>query len=176
MPKNKIKFIPLSAIFSLIIFFCIQNDICYKIIKAVFLNKELNVLLVTLIASLFGFVVAIIPFAIHLLNQKNDFVDKLKKENNFKILIIPLFHRFVFFLQNMFMLFVFLLLFAVIRDFIGEYFKSKILFEEYFNIWRYVISFTFGIYFALIFRFLLGLNTLIRDLKSLVQIFLKPMT
>ena len=176
MLKNKIKSIVLNIIFILIVFFGIQNNVCYKIIEAVFLNKELNVLLVTLIAGLFGFVIAIIPFAIHLLSQNNDFIDKLKEENNFKILINPLFNRFFCFLQNMFILFVFLLVFAVARDTIGEYLKNKIFFEEHFNILRYIISIISGIYFILVFRFLFGLYRLVLDLKSLVQIFLKTHT
>lgn len=176
MLKNKVKFITLSVLFILIIFFCIQNDICYKIIKAIFLNKELNVLLVTLIAGLFGFVVAIIPFAIHLLNQNNDFVDKLKEENNFKVLIAPLFNRFFDFLKNMFALFVFLLIFAIARDVILEYFESKAMFEKYFYIQQCIISLIFGVYIILAIKFLFGLYRLILDLRSLVQIFLKTHT
>ena len=164
------------AIFTLIVFFGIQNDMCYKVIEKIFINKELNTLLVTLTAGLFGFVVAIIPFAIHLLNQKNDFTEKLKEKNNFKALINPLFNRFFDFLKNMLLLFVFLLIFAIARDIVLEYFKEKIIFEKYFSIQRCIISLILGIYIVLVVKFLFGLYALIRDLKSLVQIFFKTYT
>lgn len=164
------------VILTLIVLFIIQNDICYKIIEKIFLNKELNVLLVTLIAGLFGFVIAIIPFAIHLLNQKNDFVDKLKEENNFKVLISPLFNRFFAFLKNMFTLFIFLLLFAIARDFVLEYFNNLAVFDEYFYIKRCIIALILSFYIVLVFKFLCGLYVLIKDLKSLVQIFFKSYT
>lgn len=164
------------VILTLIVLFTIQNDICYKIIEKIFLNKELNVLLVTLIAGLFGFVIAIIPFAIHLLNQKNDFVDKLKEESNFRMLIKPLFNRFFIFLKNMFILFVFLLLFAIARDFILEYFNNLAVFDEYFYIKRCIIALILSFYIVLVFKFLYGLYVLIKDLKSLVQIFFKSYT
>ena len=152
----------LGFISVLIIFFCVQNNMCQKIFKIIMLNKELNSLLVTLIAGLFGFIVAIIPFAIHLLNQNDDFMQKLKRENNFNVLIKPLFDRLLSFLKNMFVLFVFI-----------DSLDNKILFKEHLNISEYTLAFVFGIYFVLICNFLIGLYRLIRDLKSLVQIFLK---
>ncbi len=163
----------LGFISVLIIFFCVQNNMCQKIFKIIMLNKELNSLLVTLIAGLFGFIVAIIPFAIHLLNQNDDFMQKLKRENNFNVLIKPLFDRLLSFLKNMFVLFVFLLIFSVVREIFIDSLDNKILFKEHLNISEYTLTFVFGIYFVLICNFLIGLYRLIRDLKSLVQIFLK---
>lgn len=102
---------------------------CQKIFKIIMLNKELNSLLVTLIAGLFGFIVAIIPFAIHLLNQNDDFMQKLKRENNFNVLIKPLFDRLLSFLKNMFVLFVFLLIFSVVREIFIDSLDNEILFK-----------------------------------------------
>ncbi|OBV29160.1 hypothetical protein BKN38_00985 [Helicobacter sp. CLO-3] len=80
------------------------------------LNNELNILLTTLIAGLFGFTIAIVPFAIQVLSKNNIFIDKLRQKDNFDQLIKPIFIRHISFLQNMFRLFVFLLLLSIFKN------------------------------------------------------------
>jgi len=75
----------------IILFFIVFTGVFFEPIislyKSIVLNVNIVILLVTLIAGLFGFIVAVIPFAIQLFNQdntnhKNDFLNKLMKKIN----------------------------------------------------------------------------------------------
>lgn len=58
-------------IFFLVICISLLSEQIFNIYKNIVLNVNIIILLVTLIAGLFGFMVAVIPFAIQLFNQDN---------------------------------------------------------------------------------------------------------
>lgn len=176
MNKTGAKTVSCFIVFFIISFYCcLEYDICYKIIVSFLENKEIDTLLVTLIAGLFGFIAAVIPFAIHLLSQNNDFTNKLKQKDNLNTLIKPLFKRLDHFLKYMLFLFSILLIFSFTKDSIFLYFQNKEIFQEYFSCKKFLMSFAFSFYILLIFYFIKYLYMLIRDLKSLVDLFFKSL-
>lgn len=78
-----------------LLFLGISVDSFYIIFKSLLFNKDLFSLFSTLIAGLFGFVVAIVPLAIHIFNQNTDFINKLTKQDSLNFYIKPLFYRFI---------------------------------------------------------------------------------
>lgn len=173
MLKTFFKILILLFIISYSCYF-LQVDMYYKIVESLLKNKEINTLLVTLIAGLFGFIAAIIPFAIHLLSQNNDFTNKLKRKDNLNMLIRPLFGRLIYFLIYMIILFFVLLVFSWLKD-IFSFFENKEVFQEYFNNKKGFMYFIFSIYISCIYCFFKYLCMLVRDLKSLVNLFFKSL-
>ena len=98
-----------------LLFLGISVDSFYFIFKSLLFNKDLFSLFSTLIAGLFGFVVAIVPLAIHIFNQNTDFINKLTEQDSLNFYIKPLFYRFISFLKSMFYLFAFMLFILIYR-------------------------------------------------------------
>lgn len=149
-----------------------------RIYKNILFNTNITMLIVTLIAGLFGFMVAVIPFAIQLFNQdnekkENNFLNKLMKKDKFDFFIKPMFNRFIKMLYIMFILFIYYFILNLIQtiDFRGMSF----IYEEVFKISLLKLGITvlIYIYLLLIFRFFLMLRNIIRDLQSLVFYFFK---
>ena len=157
-----------------LLFLGIKVDSFYIIFKSLLFNKDLFSLFSTLIAGLFGFVVAIVPLAIHIFNQNTDFINKLTEQDGLNFYIKPLFDRFISFLKSMFYLFAFMLFILIIKDV-----ASSDVFKEIDKIiWcitakRVLVIVLFIIYVFLIKVFLFVIYTIIRDLRSLIQIFFK---
>ena len=167
---NKIVYIIILLVMVIFGYFSDNTYILYcKILE----NKDLISLFGALIAGLFGFIVAVIPLAISLFKQDNDFIKKLMQEDNFKSFIRPLLNRFISCLKVMFYFFVFLLLLLVIKDFIFEYYKDIDKLEEYFNQKKIAVSILSVIYIYLIINFLYHIKIIIRDLHSLVNMFVQ---
>lgn len=157
-----------------LLFLGISVDSFYFIFKSLLFNKDLFSLFSTLIAGLFGFVVAIVPLAIHIFNQNTDFINKLTKQDSFNFYIKPLFYRFISFLKSMFCLFVFILFILIIKDFASsDVFKEIDKMTWCITAKRVLIVALFIIYVFLIKVFLFEIYTIIRDLQSLIQIFFK---
>ena len=157
-----------------LLFLGIKVDSFYIIFKSLLFNKDLFSLFSTLIAGLFGFVVAIVPLAIHIFNQNTDFINKLTEQDSLNFYIKPLFDRFISFLKSMFYLFAFMLFILISKDV-----ASSDVFKEIDKmIWcitakRVLVIVLFIIYVFLIKVFLFEIYTIIRDLRSLIQIFFK---
>ncbi len=79
-----------------------------KIISSIlFNNSNIDVFIVTLIAGIFGFIIAAIPFTIQVLEIKNN--DNIKLVNKNKTMKEKLFQKYFDVLKNAFWLFLFLL-------------------------------------------------------------------
>ena len=143
-----------------------EFDIFYNSCKSLLFNKDLLVLFSTLMAGLFGFVIAIIPLAIHIFSQNTDFINKLTEQDSLNFYIKPLFNRFISFLKNMFYLFIFMLFVLFIKDIIP--FES----DKHTEMKMLVIALCF-IYILLIKEFLYNIHIIIKYLQILIQIFLK---
>lgn len=157
-----------------LLFLGIKVDSFYIIFKSLLFNKDLFSLFSTLIAGLFGFVVAIVPLAIHIFNQNTDFINKLTEQDSLNFYIKPLFDRFISFLKSMFYLFAFMLFILISKDVAS----SDVFKEIDKTIWcitakRVLVIVLFIIYVFLIKVFLFEIYTIIRDLRSLIQIFFK---
>ena len=157
-----------------LLFLGISVDSFYFIFKSLLFNKDLFSLFSTLIAGLFGFVVAIVPLAIHIFNQNTDFINKLTEQDSLNFYIKPLFYRFISFLKSMFYLFAFMLFILIIKDIVS----SDVFKEIDKMIWcitakRVLVVALFITYIFLIKVFLFEIYTIIKDLRSLIQIFFK---
>lgn len=162
----------------IIIFIGLFIEQIFNFYKTIVFDGNIITLLVSLISGLFGFTVAVIPFAIQLFNQdntnkKNDFLNKLMKKDKFDFFIKPMFNRFIKMLYIMFILFIYYFILNLIQtiDFRGMSF----IYEEVFKISLLKLGITvlIYIYLLLIFRFFLMLRNIIRDLQSLVFYFFK---
>ncbi|RAX51827.1 hypothetical protein CCY99_08480 [Helicobacter sp. 16-1353] len=152
----------------LIILMVIDKDMFIHFSELVLCNKYLFASLITLIAGLFGFTIAVIPLIMQLVNQNNNFINKLNENNNFNCYIKPLLNRCVKFLVNMFMLFVFIMCVQVLIDFKNVYYI-----KEHHIVKDVVTAIFIYLYLILIYRFLYSLYIFIKDIKSLVNIFLQ---
>jgi hypothetical protein len=128
-------------------------------IQSILKNQNISYFLITLIAGLFGFIIAIIPFTIQMLSMETQslFVKELKKSN----LIKGLFKRLIALLKSMFLLFVYLL---GIETFIGDF--------EISNEYAYVFIFFIHVYLTYDFLYTLK-NIIFNDIESLVNIYFK---
>ena len=152
---NFFKFI-LSFIFPIILYF-----IDFRIIESIIKNQNISYFLITLIAGLFGFIIAIIPFTIQILSidKDSDFIQELKKSN----LIKSLFKRLIDLLKNMFKLFIYLLFLEVlVRD------------TEIMNKYLYLFLLIFQVYLSYGFLYVLK-NIVFYDIESLVNIYFKTL-
>ncbi len=146
--------------------------------KSIVLNVNIVILLVTLIAGLFGFIVAVIPFAIQLFNQdntnqKNDFLNKLMKKDKFNFFVKPMFNRFIKMLYIMLFLFIYAFFLNVLQT--ANLKNFSFMYIEIFTIPIYKIGivFLFYGYIVLITEFFIMLRNIIRDLQTLVFNFFK---
>lgn len=168
----KIKLIKYFGLF-LVTFIALFNNTIFNIYKNIIFSENIVILLVTLIAGLFGFIIAVIPFAIQLFNQdntnkKNDFLNKLMKKEKFEFFVKPMFNRFIKMLKLMFYLFTytfFINLIQTVDNINIEILHNKILTIP---IQTYFLLFLFYIYILLIIDFFIMLRNIIRDLETLV--------
>lgn len=146
--------------------------------KSIIFDDNIIVLLIALIAGLFGFIVAVIPFAIQLFNQdniakNNIFLNKLMTKDKFNFFIKPMFNRFIKILYIMLSLFVYIFFLIILQKIP----LSKILFIHkdffYISIYQLFIMILFYLYIILIFNFLSTLRNVIRDLQTLIFYFYK---
>ena len=169
-----LKTIFMTFVVLTLLFLGIKVDSFYIIFKSLLFNKDLFSLFSTLIAGLFGFVVAIVPLAIHIFNQNTDFINKLTEQDSLNFYIKPLFDRFISFLKSMFYLFAFMLFILIIKDVASsDVFKEIDKMIWCINAKRVLVVALFITYIFLIKVFLFEIYTIIRDLRSLVQIFFK---
>ena len=162
----------------IIIFLGLFSEQILNIYKSIILNVNITILLITLIAGLFGFIVAVIPFAIQLFNQdntnkKNDFLNKLMKEEKFNFFVKPMFNRFIKILYIMFSLFLFIFFLNILQAI--DLKSISYLYIEFFNmpLYKFGVVFLFYIYLVLIIEFFIMLKNIIRDLQTLVFNFFK---
>lgn len=166
----------------IILFFIVLIGLFFEQItslyKSIVLNVNIVILLVTLIAGLFGFIVAVIPFAIQLFNQdntnhKNDFLNKLMKKDKFDFFVKPMFNRFIKMLYIMLFLFIYAFFLNVLQTVNLKNFTF--MYVEIFTIpiYKFGIVFLFYGYIVLIIEFFIMLRNIIRDLQTLVFNFFK---
>lgn len=174
----KVKLVKHIILFIFIFMSSLFFDEAIKIYKNILFNTNITMLIVTLIAGLFGFMVAVIPFAIQLFNQdnekkENNFLNKLMKKDKFDFFIKPMFNRFIKMLYLMFILFIYYFILNLIQTI--DFKEISFLYEEIFKISLLKLGITvlIYIYLLLIFSFFLMLRNIIRDLQSLVFYFFK---
>ncbi|MCG3707996.1 hypothetical protein L5F25_03150 [Aliarcobacter butzleri] len=164
----------------IIIFIGLFIEQIFNFYKTIVFDGNTITLLVSLISGLFGFTVAVIPFAIQLFNQdntnkKNDFLNKLMKKDKFDYFIKPMFNRFIKMLYIMFCLFAYAILLTILetnKENLKSFsFLHKIFFEVHF--YKYLIAILFYFYIVLIIEFFIMLRNIIRDLQTLVFNFFK---
>jgi len=173
----KIKLIKYFGLF-LITFIGLFNNPIFNIYKNITFSENIVILLVTLIAGLFGFIIAVIPFAIQLFNQdnankKNEFLNKLMKKEKFNFFVKPMFYRFIKILKLMFYLFSYIFFINLIQTVNTtniEFLHNQILTIP---IKTYLLLVLFYIYILLIVDFFIMLKNIIRDLETLVFNFFK---
>lgn len=146
--------------------------------KQIVLNSNIIILLATLIAGLFGFIVAVIPFSIQLLNQdnvekKNKFLNKLMNKEKFDFFIKPMLNRFIKALRIMLYLFIYIFIIHILQ--IININKINYLNSIYFgfSVKYYSLLIVFYIYLILTLNFFIMLRSIIRDLESLVFTFIQ---
>lgn len=166
----------------IILFFFVLIGLFFEEIISLYISIVLNVniviLLVTLIAGLFGFIVAVIPFAIQLFNQdntnhKNDFLNKLMKKDKFNFFVKPMFNRFIKMLYIMLFLFIYAFFLNVLQTVNLKNFSFMYIDIFTIPIYKIGIIFLFYGYIVLIAEFFIMLINIIRDLQTLVFNFFK---
>jgi len=162
----------------IIIFLGLFSEQLLNIYKNIIINVNISILLITLISGLFGFIVAVIPFAIQLFNQdntskKNDFLNKLMQKDKFNFFIKPMFNRFIKTLYIMFSLFLYAFFLNILQSI--DIKSISFLYKEIFEIplYKFGIVILFYIYLVLIIEFFTMLKNIIRDLQTLVFNFFK---
>ena len=121
------------------------------------LFSDINIFFITLIAGIFGFIIAAIPFTIQLLEIKSN--EKIQKINENKFMRKKLFDKYFEILFNAFYLFIFLLLLEIIKQIYQKCFLMNV--------------FLIFIYIYLANKFLINLFKLIIILKNLINLYLK---
>lgn len=172
-----------NSIIFILIFSALFNFTLLKIYEDIVLNSNIIILLATLIAGLFGFIIAVIPFSIQLLNQdnkqgneKNSFLNKLMDNDKFNFYVKPMLNRFIKALRIMFYLFIYIFFIHIVQ--IINIKEITFLQVEYFNntLSTYLLLCIFYVYIILIINFFIVLKNIIRDLESLVFDFIKSKT
>ena len=161
-----------------IIFIALFNNNLLNIYKDIVFNANIVILLETLIAGLFGFIIVVIPFVIQLFNQdninkKNEFLNKLMKKDKFEFFVKPMFNRFIKMLYIMLLLFMYAFFLNILQAI--DLKSTSFLYAEIFKIpfYKYGVLFLFYVYIVLIIDFFMMLRYIIRDLQTLVFIFFK---
>lgn len=173
----KMKIVKYIGLLLITILGFVNGDIL-DIYKQLILNSNMVILLATLIAGLFGFIIAVIPFAIQLFNQdnlnkKNKFLNNLMSKDKFSFFVKPMFYRFIKMLKIMFYLFLYIFIIHIIQ--IIDINNISFLDNEFFNITvkTYAILTIFYFYIILIVNFFIMLKNIIRDLESLIFDFIQ---
>ena len=142
--------------------------------KDILFSTNTAMFLITLIAGLFGFMVALIPFTLQLFSKdnisKNEYLAKCMEKENFDFFIKPMFARFINMLRIMFFLFVYAFLLNILQT---VFTKDIIPINIYYKI---TIIIFFVIYTILIIQFFMILKYIIRDLETLIFKFYKDNT
>ncbi len=144
---------------SLIFMMSIMNNISIilNIIEKILVgNNNISMYLITLIAGLFGFIIASIPLTIQILEIKNN--KNIDRINDNPIMKKKIFERYISLIKASFYLFLFILFIEL----------SKIVFLP--NI--LVLILLFIVYGVLIFYFLRQLYKLINILKELIYLYI----
>jgi len=152
----KIKLIKYFGLF-LITFIGLFNNPIFNIYKNITFSENIVILLVTLIAGLFG----------------NEFLNKLMKKEKFNFFVKPMFYRFIKILKLMFYLFSYIFFINLIQTVNTtniEFLHNQILTIP---IKTYLLLVLFYIYILLIVDFFIMLKNIIRDLETLVFNFFK---
>ncbi len=159
--KEIIKYILFLLLFSLASLYLEL----FPFYKKIILDESNMIIIITLVAGLFGFMIAIIPFAMQLLNKgtQNEFLKKLIVKSDFYI--EPMFNRFISLLYIMLVIILYFLIINVSKAIGFGYINDT---ENWYKI---VIIISMYIYIVLIFKFILMLKNTITDLKSLIYIF-----
>lgn len=176
----KAKLIRNTLFFIIVFIFGIFFEQITVLYKNILFNTNTTILLVTLIAGLFGFMVAVIPFAIQLFNQdntknKNDFLNRLMTNEKFNFFVKPMFNRFIRMLYIMFCLFAYAILLTILETNKENLKLFSFLYEMFFGVafYKYLIIILFYFYIILIIEFFIMLRNIIRDLQTLVFNFFK---
>jgi len=152
----------------------------FNFYENIIFNNNIIALFISLISGLFGFTVAVIPFAIQLFNQdntnkKNDFLNKLMQKDKFDFFVKPMFNRFIKLLNIMFYLFLYVILLSFFVANKNNLKEILFLNEMFLNIpiYKFGVIALFYLYLILIIKFLKMLKNIIRDLQTLVFNFFK---
>ena len=147
-----------------------------EIYIGIVLNTNLVVLFATLIAGLFGFVIAVIPFAIQLFNQdkqSSEFHTEMLTKDKFNTFVVPLFRRFSKILKIMFSFFIFISILHIIQtidiksfSFLEQKYADLMIKEYFFLVLFYC-------YIIFIWHFFRMLKNIVRDLETMIFIFIK---
>ncbi|MDP3587322.1 MAG: hypothetical protein Q8R58_04660 [Sulfuricurvum sp.] len=168
----------------IVLFFIVLSGLFFEqvfiVYKHIILDTNIITLMVGLISGLFGFIVAVIPFAIQLFNQdnknqKNDFLNKLMENDKFNFFVKPMFSRFIKMLQIMFLLFLYAIFLTILASNKENLKLFSFLYEELYRVPLYKICITvvFYVYLVLMSIFFINLKNIIRDLQTLVFNFFK---
>ncbi len=152
----------------------------FNFYENIIFNNNIIALFISLISGLFGFTVAVIPFAIQLFNQdntnkKNDFLNKLMQKDKFDFFVKPMFNRFIKLLNIMFYLFLYVILLSFFVANKNNLKEILFLNEMFLNIpiYKFGVIALFYLYLILIIKFLKMLKNIIRDLQTLVFNFFR---
>lgn len=174
----KAKIVKNSIYFIMLLILSILFEPIMGFYKNIIFDRGISTLIITLLSGLFGFMIAVIPFAIQLFNQdninkNNDFLNKLMTDEKFKFFIKPMFNRFIKILYIIFYLFIYLYSLNIIEKI--NLSKITFLHKEIFSMSLYNIGIAILFYFYsyLLIIFFIMLRNIIRDLQTLVFIFFK---
>lgn len=164
----------------IIIFTGLIVEQIFNFYKSIIFDSNTITLFVSLISGLFGFTVAVIPFAIQLFNQdnankRNEFLNKLMKKDKFDYFVKPMFNRFIQMLYIMLYLFGYAIFLTILETNKENLKQIHFFYELLFQIplYKYLIAFLFYFYIILIIKFFMMLRNTIRDLETLVFNFFK---
>ena len=170
--KNNLGYITL---FMLVLLGLVNKELL-SLYKGIVLNSNLIVLFATLIAGLFGFIIAVIPFAIQLFNQdkkRSSFHKELLTKKQFDTFIVPMFKRFSKILRIMFSFFIFISFLHLIQTIDIKSFNFLESFYGHVKLKDYFILLIFYIYIMYIWYFFAMLRKIVRDLDTMISIFIK---
>jgi len=119
-------------------------------------QNNISIILITIVAGIFGFIIAAIPLTIQLLEIKNN--DVIKKINENILMKKKIFDNYINTLKSAFVLVLFILLLEVFKNHMQTYILIEI--------------FIFVFYISIVCKFLNNLYTLIGILKELTLTYL----
>jgi len=133
-----------------------------ELLEKILLSDSISMYLITIIAGLFGFIIASIPLTIQLLELKGN--DNINKINKNPIMKKKIFERYIKLIKASFYLFIFILYVELLKIIT---FSETIIIPE--NI---IVLIVFIFYLFFIYKFLCNLYKLINVLKLLISIYL----
>lgn len=163
-------------IFLLLFFinFLFTQDLICNHYKNLLLSSRLQTIFITLIAGLFGFIIAVIPLAIQVFSRKNSFTKYLANKKESQFYLEPFFNRFITFLSTM----LYLVFFYICIELFSELvlLSKNIDIPLFLNYKVYIKYFYYSlmltVYIHLCKKLLLSLYRSIRDINSLKNCFL----